>query len=409
MSHILPPDFKQFTPEVRRVLAIAGMKAKYSQVSAVTTEHLLLGIFLVEGGATYELFKALNINLPVVRSHLEAALNLSTEVRIEQVGLTPRVKSIITQAIEESRRLRHGQVGTEHLLLALLAHADLPPYAVLTELGITSEAILSHLGVQRRSIDLAWWYRWIPVSPIFVLLLLITTIAGVLLYQQIGNPELMLAVFVMGGWLVTLVLHEFGHAIAALDGGDHSVRQKGYLTLNPFRYTHPFLSIVLPVAFVLAGGIGLPGGAVYIQTNRLRTKAWQSLVSAAGPFMTLGCVLLTSFPFLLGIHTGSGNAPLEFWAGTALLAYLQITSLVITLLPVPPLDGFGILAPYLPASILNMVGRLGEWGFALLCFLLLVPNPVGTGLWALMNILSRWFGIDPSLASLGLNLFRFWE
>jgi len=69
---------------------------------------------------------------------------------------------------------------------------------------------------------------------------------------------------VLAGWLVSLCLHEFGHAIVAYGCGDRSVRAKGYLTLDLVRYTHLQYSIVLPLVFLAFGGIGLPGGAVYI-------------------------------------------------------------------------------------------------------------------------------------------------
>src|SRR5512143_200528 len=99
------------------------------------------------------------------------------------------------------------------------------------------------------------------------------------------------------GWIFSLCLHEFSHALVAYYGGDYTVRDKGYLTFNPLKYTHPVYSIVLPLLFVLAGGIGLPGGAVYIERWRLRSRAWETAVSLAGPFanallaLILGIVL----------------------------------------------------------------------------------------------------------------------
>jgi Zn-dependent protease len=82
-------------------------------------------------------------------------------------------------------------------------------------------------------------------------------------------------IVVIVGWIFSLCLHEFSHAVVAYYGGDTSVKDKGYLTFNPLKYTHPVYSIVLPVIFLLLGGIGLPGGAVYIETWRLRSKRWE--------------------------------------------------------------------------------------------------------------------------------------
>ena len=57
------------------------------------------------------------------------------------------------------------------------------------------------------------------------------------------------------------------------------VADRGYLTLNPLKYTHPLLSIVLPVVFVLLGGIGLPGGAVWVDQHAIRGRLRHSLIS----------------------------------------------------------------------------------------------------------------------------------
>src|SRR5689334_2297001 len=103
----------------------------------------------------------------------------------------------------------------------------------------------------------------------------------------------LVVLFICFGWMLSLCLHEFGHAIVAYWGGDTSVKDKGYLTLNPLKYTDPNLSLLMPMLFLLIGGIALPGGAVYINHNRLRNRFWQSAVSAAGPIadIILACLL----------------------------------------------------------------------------------------------------------------------
>src|SRR5512141_1826026 len=92
---------------------------------------------------------------------------------------------------------------------------------------------------------------------------------------------------VLIGWVFSLCLHEFSHALVAYNGGDYTVREKGYLSFNPLKYTHPVFSIVLPLIFLLLGGIGLPGGAVYIETWRIRSRNTLSLMSLAGPASNL--------------------------------------------------------------------------------------------------------------------------
>src|SRR6266704_3005454 len=101
------------------------------------------------------------------------------------------------------------------------------------------------------------------------------------------------------GWIFSLCLHEFGHAWVAYQGGDETVREKGYLTFNPLKYTDPLFSLIMPLVFLLLGGIGLPGGAVYINRALLRSRAWGTGVSLAGPAANLVLILIIGALFRL--------------------------------------------------------------------------------------------------------------
>ena len=163
------------------------------------------------------------------------------------------------------------------------------------------------------------------VSPIFISLVLFTvTMAGFLWFGIGNNPQLFMFAFIIGGWLVSLCLHEFGHAVTAFWGGDESVESKGYLTLNPLKYTHPIISIVIPLVMLLMGGIAFPGGAVYINIHALRKPNYRSLVSAAGPLANLLCLFLLALPFgSLPFYFIFSKAPFEFLSAIGLLALLQ--------------------------------------------------------------------------------------
>src|ERR1700712_2681144 len=97
---------------------------------------------------------------------------------------------------------------------------------------------------------------------------------------------------VLGGWVITLCLHEFAHAAVSYLGGDTSVRARGYLTLNPLRYTDLAYSVIIPILLLAVGGIPLPGGAVLVEPGRLRRRWYASVVSAAGPLTNLVAGLL---------------------------------------------------------------------------------------------------------------------
>src|SRR3954464_14163958 len=81
------------------------------------------------------------------------------------------------------------------------------------------------------------------------------------------------------GWVLSVVLHEFAHGVVAYWGGDYTIRERGGLTLNPIKYIDPVRSLLLPIVFLLIGGIPLPGGMTFVRTDLLRSRAWSAMVS----------------------------------------------------------------------------------------------------------------------------------
>src|SRR5262245_17110084 len=159
-------------------------------------------------------------------------------------------------------------------------------------------------------------------SGIFIGLVGLWAAGGLALWRGVGPDWLGLFVFVVAGWLVSLALHEYAHARVAFRSGDRSVVERGYLTLNPLKYTHPLLSIVLPVIVIMLGGFGLPGGAVWINRDAVRDRRAQSLISLAGPSVNVFFTFALVAPFLFGVATLDH---LMFWAGVAVLALFQLT------------------------------------------------------------------------------------
>lgn len=244
-------------------------------------------------------------------------------------------------------------------------------------------------------------------SPVFLALVALTAAGGVLAWTSAlsTGPAARAGVFifVIGGWLVSLCLHEFGHAYTAWRFGDQDVEARGYLTLNPLKYSHPLLSLGLPLLFIALGGIGLPGGAVYLRTGFM-TPRQRTLVNLAGPFANLVlAILLLGATRLFFDHDHA-----VFWAGVAFLGFLQVTALVLNLLPIPGLDGYAALEPHLSPSTQRAMEPVKQWGFMILLVVLLAPG------------LNRWFfsgvfwlfslsGVPASLAGFGSDLTRFWS
>jgi Zn-dependent protease len=164
---------------------------------------------------------------------------------------------------------------------------------------------------------------------------------------------------VLIGWILTVVLHEFAHGLVADLGGDYTIRYRGGLSLNPLQYIHPITSIVMPAIFLMMGGIPLPGGATYIRRDLLRSKYWQSAVSLAGPAMNFVIFLALSLPFHPLIGWIKLDPSQEKWTNLQLfmgsLAFLQLYCVLLNLLPIPGIDGFGVIEPFLPRDIRRML------------------------------------------------------
>ncbi|MBD2247729.1 tetratricopeptide repeat protein [Nostoc sp. FACHB-888] len=219
----------------------------------------------------------------------------------------------------------------------------------------------------------------------------------------------LVAIFICLGWILSLCLHEFGHALLAYWGGDTSVKDKGYLTLNPLKYTEPSLSLVIPLFFLLIGSIALPGGAVYINQNRLRDRKWKSAVSAAGPIANVILACLLALPFQLGwysLRLQSQNSVLFlFIISLAYIISLNTYIVLINLLPIPGLDGYGIIEPWLPKPIQQQFNKFRKYGILVLIGLLWFARPFNRFLWDLTNGINQFLGVPLDLASIAGGIF----
>jgi Zn-dependent protease len=242
-------------------------------------------------------------------------------------------------------------------------------------------------------------------SPIFIGIVAVFGVSAFMAWTGFGNVGVDVFLFVVSGWLVSLCLHEYGHAVVGYFSGDHSVADKGYLRLNPLKYTNIFLSIVLPVVFVILGGIGLPGGAVFIERGRINGRWKHSLISAAGPLVNVACAVALLLPFSLGAFD---SVPGPFLAALAFLAMLQVTAAILNLLPVPGLDGYGIVEPWLSYNFRRQVEPFAQFGLLAVFGILWIPE-VNTLFFDAVDGIMRAFGVEEWFTYCGQAWFRFWQ
>ncbi|MFG2722108.1 site-2 protease family protein [Streptomyces sp. NPDC048416] len=243
------------------------------------------------------------------------------------------------------------------------------------------------------------------ISPVFLGIVAVMAVSGWAVWTSYASsPGLAVFLFVTSAWVVSLCLHEYAHARTALHGGDITIGAKGYLTLNPLKYTHALLSIVLPVIFVIMGGIGLPGGAVFIERSRIRGRRRHSLISAAGPLTNVVFALVCTAPFWL--HALDG-VPGHFRAALAFLALLQVTAALLNFLPVPGLDGYGIIEPWLSHAARRQVEPFAPFGLLAVFGLLWIPE-INQEFFRLIYAILNGLGVSDLDAAIGRSLYQFW-
>jgi Zn-dependent protease len=137
--------------------------------------------------------------------------------------------------------------------------------------------------------------------------------------------------------IFSICVHEYMHARAALWQGDSTAAEQGHLTLNPLKQMGIFSLIMLLI-------IGLAFGSVPVNPDRMKHKYSNAIVSFAGPFANLILFFIFGIFTALAMIKENQNALNMFAVGTQ----LNFVLFCFNVMPVPPLDGFGILSTFFP-------------------------------------------------------------
>jgi Zn-dependent protease len=252
----------------------------------------------------------------------------------------------------------------------------------------------------------------IKVSPIFIGIVALAVIGGVATWRGFGNTSAAVFVFVLASYFAVLCLHEFGHAYAAYRAGDSSVEARGYLDLNPLRYLNPVLSILLPVFYLAIGGLPLPGGAVVVNRGAARARWQASLISASGPLGNIVFAGLSIAAIAIWAPTNGGELTdqhYEFWSAVCFFAYIQVAVSLLNLIPVPGLDGYGIIEPYLRYETRRGLEPIRPYGILLVLVLLLFLPPVRTAFSDAIDSILTSCGVPQGGPGTGQYFFQFWR
>ena len=172
--------------------------------------------------------------------------------------------------------------------------------------------------------------------------------------------------------IISIGLHEFGHAWMADLRGDPLPRMQGRVTLNPFAHADPIGTIAIPAVMIfLSPGFGLIGWGkpVQISLPNPKTRRMDDIyITLAGPAMNL--VLCFTFAVIggLGHYQFSNKSDI---VGTFLRNGILLNAglVIFNLIPIPPLDG-SRLALRLGLYSEEMFLTLSRWGFIILIILI---------------------------------------
>jgi Zn-dependent protease len=181
-------------------------------------------------------------------------------------------------------------------------------------------------------------------------------------------------------FVFSTTFHEFAHAFLAYKGGDLTAYETGHVTLDPTPHIRrsPVGMVLVPIISYLqlgwmVGFASVPFNSDWGRKNPRR----QALMSLAGPManLILAAVALGLMRALLAAHVfqystgissahyveaaGGGHSPLGALAlALGVMLKLNVVLFLFNLIPLPPLDGAGVLSGFFPGSFGALYERM---------------------------------------------------
>ena len=138
--------FERYTERARKVIILAQDEAVRLKHNYIGTEHLLLGLLREREGIAAKILESLDVSLEAVRNELENFIDRTEYQGGTEVAFTPRAKRVLELALDETRRLSHKYVGTEHILLGVFREGEGVGAQILRRLGLDIETVRMRLN-----------------------------------------------------------------------------------------------------------------------------------------------------------------------------------------------------------------------------------------------------------------------
>jgi len=141
--------FERYTEKARRVIFFARYEASQFGAPAIEPEHLLLGLMREDKTLTGRFFPRAQVSIESIRKEIEGRTLLREKISTSvELPLAPETKRVLAYAHEESDRLQHRHIGTEHLLLGLLREDRSMAAEILYERGLRLNPVRDEIARQ---------------------------------------------------------------------------------------------------------------------------------------------------------------------------------------------------------------------------------------------------------------------
>lgn len=219
---------------------------------------------------------------------------------------------------------------------------------------------------------------------------------GTLLYSAIpllptaigGNPRTIMIGVVIGFLILSLALHEYGHAWMAYRCGDDTAERMGRLTLNPLAHIDPVMTILLPAILFYTTGYAFGGAKpVPVSVNRLRHPARDMmLVALAGPAMNIFLALIFSVVWKVLVYQGIYDPSAILPRAMQYTMFLNLLLAAFNMIPIPPLDGSRVLSYFLPSGVRETYQSIERYGMIII-FAIIIYGGFGPLLGGVLDVM----------------------
>lgn len=181
----------------------------------------------------------------------------------------------------------------------------------------------------------------------------------------------------IGVLIPSVILHEVAHGWVAEKLGDPTARDAGRITLNPLPHIDLWGTIIIPAVLAFTGAPVLGWAKpVPVRADRLRDPVkGMALVGLAGPAVNISLAIIAGRA-ILPLFDGATATSAVVWTVTVMwaLGIVNVVLAVFNLLPIPPLDGSRVVAPFVGTGGRRMLARIEPFGMLVVFALILVPG-----------------------------------